>query len=137
MDQGRVALLLAVLEKRAGLRVYNQDVYINVAGGLSLDEPAADLAVCLAVASSLSDKTLPQDVAAMGEVGLLGEVRPIPFMERRLAECARLGFEQVICPRDKSGKLKPPKGMKLVMVNTVSQAVAALHLLADKARQPE
>lgn len=135
MDQGRVALLLAVLEKRAGLRLYNQDVYINVAGGLSLDEPAADLAVCLAVASSLSDKTLPQDVAAMGEVGLLGEVRPIPFMERRLAECARLGFEQVICPRDKNGKLKPPKGMKLVMVNTVSQAVAALHLLADKVRQ--
>ncbi len=131
MDQGRVALLLAVLEKRAGLRLYNQDVYINVAGGLSLDEPAADLAVCLAVASSLSDKTLPSDVAAMGEVGLLGEVRPIPLMERRLAECARLGFEQVICPRDRAGKLKAPKGIKLVQVSTLSQAVAALHLLAS------
>jgi len=130
MDQARVALLLAVLEKRAGLRLFNQDVYINVAGGLSLDEPAADLAVCLAVASSLSDKTLPRDVAAMGEVGLLGEVRPVPHMERRLAECARLGFGQVICPRDRLGKLKPPAGVRLHPVSTVSQAVAALHLLA-------
>jgi len=132
MDQGRVALLLAVLEKRAGLRLYNQDVYINVAGGLSLNEPAADLAVCLAVASSLSDKSLPSDVAAMGEVGLLGEVRPIPFMERRLAECARLGFEQVICPRDRGGKLRAPRGVELIQVATLSQAVAALHLLAGQ-----
>ena len=131
IDQGRVALLLAVLEKRAGLRLYNQDVYVNVAGGLSLDEPAADLAVCLAMASSLSDKTLPHDVAAMGEVGLLGEVRPIPFLERRLAECARLGFMQVICPR--AGKLKVPKGLRMIEVATLSQAVAALHLLADGA----
>lgn len=134
MEQGRVALLLAVLEKRAGLRLYNQDVYINVAGGLSLDEPAADLAVCLAVASSLSDKALPSMVAAMGEVGLLGEVRPIPFLERRLLECARLGFAQVICPKDKGGKLKAPKGMSLVEVSTLSQAVAALHLMAGGAQ---
>ena len=133
MDQGRVALLLAVLEKRAGLRLYNQDVYINVAGGLSLDEPAADLAVCLAVASSLSDTSLPKDVAAMGEVGLLGEVRPIPFMDRRLTECARLGFMQVICPKGKRGMPKAPKGMKLIQVSTLSQAVAALHLLAKDA----
>lgn len=133
MDQGRIALLLAVLEKRAGLRLYNQDVYINVAGGLSLDEPAADLAVCLAVASSLSDKILPMDVAAMGEVGLLGEVRPIPQMDRRLAECARLGFAQVICPKDRLGKLKVPKGMRLVPVSTLSQAVTALHLMAAEA----
>ncbi|MDD3571953.1 MAG: DNA repair protein RadA [Eubacteriales bacterium] len=130
IDQGRVALLLAVLEKRAGLKLYNQDVYINVAGGLNLDEPAADLAVCLAVASSLSDKTLPKDVAAMGEVGLLGEVRSIPHMERRLAECARMGFAQVICPKDRLGRVKAPKGVKLLAVATLSQAVAALHLLA-------
>jgi len=133
IDQGRVALLLAVLEKRAGLKLYNQDVYINVAGGLSLDEPAADLAVCLAVASSLSDKSLPQDVAAMGEVGLLGEVRAIPHMERRLSECARLGFSQVICPKDRLGRVKAPPGMKLMPVSTLSQAVAALHLLATGA----
>lgn len=132
MDQARVALLLAVLEKRAGLRLFNQDVYINVAGGLSLSEPAADLAVCLAVASSLSDKSLPKDVAAMGEVGLLGEVRPIPQMERRLSECARLGFTQVICPKDKRGKLQAPKGMRLIPVTTLSQAVAALHLLSTE-----
>ena len=135
MDQGRVALLLAVLEKRAGLRLYNQDVYINVAGGLSLNEPAADLAVCLAVASSLSDKSLPKDVAAMGEVGLLGEVRPIPFMDRRLTECARMGFMTVICPKGKSGRMKAPKGMQLMEVATLSQAVAALHLLSREGGQ--
>ncbi len=130
IDQARVALLLAVLEKRAGLKLFDQDVYVNVAGGLSLDEPAADLAVCLAVASSLSDKSLPRDVAAMGEVGLLGEVRPVPHMERRLAECARLGFSRIICPRDRQGRFKPPAGVRLQPVTTVSQAVAALHLLA-------
>ncbi|HSK69749.1 MAG TPA: DNA repair protein RadA [Candidatus Limnocylindria bacterium] len=130
IDHARVALLLAVLEKRANLRLYNQDVYVNVAGGLSLDEPAVDLALCLAVASSLSDETLPYDVAAMGEVGLLGEVRPISHMDRRLAECARLGFERVICPRDRLGKFKAPDGMRLFQVSTLSQAVAALHLLA-------
>ena len=131
MDQGRVALLLAVLEKRAGLRLYNQDVYINVAGGLSLSEPAADLAVCLAVASSMSDKPLPQNVAAMGEVGLLGEVRPIPHMERRLSECARLGFTQVIVPRDRYGKWKAPNDIQLTQVSTLSQAVAAMHLFSQ------
>ncbi len=130
MDQGRVALLLGVMEMRAGLKVYGQGVFVNVGGGLGVDEPAADLAVCLAVASSLSDKTLPADVAAMGEVGLLGEVRTIPHMDRRLAECARLGFEQVIIPKDRLGKLKAPRGMTLVPVATLSQAVAALHLLA-------
>ena len=97
---------------------------------MSLDEPAADLAVCLAVASSLSDKILPQDVAAMGEVGLLGEVRSIPHLERRLAECARMGFAQVICPKDRLGRVKAPKGVKLVPVGTLSQAVAAQHLMA-------
>ncbi len=97
-----------------------------------MNEPAADLAVCLAVASSLSDRSLPQDVAAMGEVGLLGEVRPIPFLERRLAECARLGFERVICPKPRTGSIKTPKGVKIIHVSTVSQAVAALHLLSGK-----
>ena len=125
MDQGRVALLLAVLEKRAGLRLYNQDVYINVAGGLSLDEPAADLAVCLAVASSLSDKALPQDVAAMGEVGLAGEVRSIPQLDRRLAECRRLGFTRIMCPQDRHAG-KDADGLRVIPVSTVSQAMRFL-----------
>ncbi len=128
MDQGRIALLLAVLEKRAGVRLYNQDVYVNVAGGMSLTEPAADLALCLAVASSMSDKPLPMTLAAMGEVGLAGEVRAIPQMERRLTECRRMGFTQVICPKDRAGKLQVPPGLTLYPVETLRQAIANIHL---------
>lgn len=126
MDQGRVALLLAVLEKRAGLRLYNQDVYLNVAGGLSLSEPASDLAVCLAVASSLKDIALPMDLAAMGEVGLAGEIRSIPQLERRLAECRRLGFTRVICPADRKLKGQQTEGLKIIHVSTVAQAISLL-----------
>lgn len=127
-DQGRVALLLAVLEKRAGLKLYNQDVYVNVAGGLSLSEPAVDLPLCIAVASSLSDVPLPNDLAIMGEIGLAGEVRAITQMERRINECARLGFRQIMCPGDAVKKLKPVDGVKLIPVNTLAQAVALLGL---------
>ena len=127
-DQGRVALLLAVLEKRAGLRLYNQDVYINVAGGLSLSEPAIDLPLCVAVASSLSDVPLPADLAVMGEIGLTGEVRAIPQMERRLSECVRLGFKQIMCPADSARKLKVPEGITLTPVKTLAQAITLLGL---------
>ncbi len=126
MDQGRVALLLAVLEKRAGLRLYNQDVYLNVAGGMSLNEPAADLAVCLAVASSLWDSALPMDLAAMGEVGLAGEVRSIPQMERRMAECKRLGFTKIMCPADRKLKGKQVDGIQIIYVSSVAQAIGLL-----------
>ena len=126
-DFGRISLLLAVLEKRAGLKLYNQDVFINVAGGISLSEPAADLAVCLAVASSLSDKPLPSDLVVMGEVGLAGEVRAIPNMQRRMAECKRLGFSQVICPKDRHTP-KDLEGMQVVPVSGLAEAVALLHL---------
>ena len=126
MDQGRVALLLAVLEKRAGLRLYNQDVYLNVAGGMSLNEPAADLAVCLAVASSLWDSTLPMDLAAMGEVGLAGEVRSIPQLERRMAECKRLGFTKIMCPADRKLKGGQVEGIQIIYVSSVAQAIGLL-----------
>lgn len=129
-DYGRIALLLAVLEKRAGLRLYNQDVFINVAGGMSLNEPAADLALCLAVASSLSERSMPPDLAAIGEVGLAGEVRVVPQMERRIIECQRLGFMQIICPKERAGKTTVPKGVTLHSVETVSQAIALLNLHA-------
>ena len=126
MDQGRVALLLAVLEKRAGLRLYNQDVYLNVAGGMSLNEPAADLAVCLAVASSLWDSALPMDLAAMGEVGLAGEVRSIPQLERRMAECKRLGFTKIMCPADRKLKGGQVEGIQIIYVSSVAQAIGLL-----------
>lgn len=125
-DTGRVALLLAVLEKRAGQKTYNQDIYINVAGGLELSEPAADLALCVAVASSLKDTCVGPDVAVMGEVGLAGEVRAIPQCERRVAECQRLGFTTVMLPKENLRRIKAPEGMRLVGVDTVMQALSVL-----------
>jgi len=125
-DAGRMALLLAVLEKRANLRTYNQDVYINVAGGLELSEPAADLALCAAVASSLKDKPVGPEIAIMGEVGLAGEVRIVPQCERRISECARLGFTTLIVPRTNAGRIKNPEGVKVIGVDTVAQALSVL-----------
>ena len=125
-DASRVALLLAVLEKRANQKTYNQDVYINVAGGLELSEPAADLALCMAVASSLKDMPVGSDVAVMGEVGLAGEVRAIPQCERRVAECQRLGFTTIVLPRENMKRLSTPEGVKFVGVDTVMQAISVL-----------
>ena len=125
-DAGRVALLLAVLEKRANLRTYNQDVYINVAGGLELSEPAADLALCAAAASSLKDLPVGPDVAVMGEVGLAGEVRTVPQCERRVTECARLGFSTLIIPRTNANRIKAPDDIKIIGVDTVAQALSVL-----------
>ena len=119
-------MLLAVLEKRAGQRTYNQDVYINVAGGLELSEPAADLALCVAVASSLKDKAVGPEVAVMGEVGLAGEVRTVPQCERRISECARLGFTTIIVPRANARRVQTPDGVKVVGVDTVAQALSVI-----------
>ena len=110
VDSGRVALLLAVMEKRAGKKLFDQDVYVSVAGGLELDDPAADLAVCMAVASSLEGFTLAAGLCVMGEVGLCGEVRPIAQAERRVAECVRLGFTEILLPRQNCKGLAPING---------------------------
>ena len=125
-DAARVALLLAVLEKRANQRTYNQDVYINVAGGLELSEPAADLALCVAVASSLKDRIVGPDIAVMGEVGLAGEVRSIPQCERRISECARLGFTTILVPQANARRIKAPEGIRVIGVDTVAQAMSVL-----------
>ncbi|MBR4068704.1 MAG: DNA repair protein RadA [Clostridia bacterium] len=126
MDHGRVALLLAVMEKRAGKKLFNQDVYINVAGGLALSDPAADLAVCIAVASSLQGFTLPTNLSVMGEVGLCGEVRPVAQVERRVAECVRLGFTELIVPKQNMKSLKPMDGVHITGVDTLMQALAVV-----------
>ena len=128
VDQGRLALLLAVLEKRVGFRLYDQDVYINIAGGMSLTEPAADLALCAAVASSHKNRAIGGDWAVMGEVGLAGEVRAISQADRRVAECARLGFTNVILPKYNLRNLRPVDNMRVVGVETVSQALGELGL---------
>jgi len=126
VDQGRLALLLAVLEKRAGLTTYNQDVYINVAGGLELTEPASDLALCAAVASSARGVALEGNLAVMGEVGLAGEVRAVPQAERRLIECARLGFTKILLPRANLRSVKAPEGATLHGVDTLAEALSII-----------
>ena len=125
-DAGRLALLLAVLDKRAGVSLFNQDVYVNVAGGLSLSEPAADLALCAAVASSVRDVCIPGDWAVMGEVGLAGEIRAVSQCERRLSECARLGFTSAVLPRENARHLKAPEGMRVYGVETLAEALSIL-----------
>ena len=128
VDQGRLSLLLAVLEKRAGLRLFDQDVYINIAGGMTLTEPAADLALCMAVASSLRAKPIDGTFAVMGEVGLAGEVRAVPQAERRLNECLRLGFRNVVLPKGNLRGMRVPEGMQVHPADTVLDAIAALDL---------
>ena len=128
VDQGRLALLLAVMEKRVGLRMYDRDVYINIAGGMSLTEPAADLALCAAVASSHRNLAIGGSWSVMGEVGLAGEVRAIGQAERRIAECARLGFDHVIIPKYNLRGIRVPEGVQVVGVETVTQAIVELGL---------
>ena len=97
-NSNRLLVLLAVLEKRAGLNLSNHDIYVSVAGGLSVNESAVDLAVCFAIASSLSDKPIPENVAVFGEVGLSGEIRRVPHTERRVKEAKKLGYDKVVSP---------------------------------------
>ncbi len=125
LDYNRAMLILAVLEKRGGLKVAASDVYINVIGGLSLDEPAADLAAILAVASSYLDKPVPSDVVAVGEVGLTGELRAVSSISQRLSEVRRLGFKKCILP-EKCGKITPVPGLELIPVATMQAAIRAL-----------
>ncbi len=123
-DYNRAAMLLAVLEKRAGLRFSASDVYLNVIGGLRLDEPAADMAVVIASASALLDKPVPDALAAVGEVGLTGEIRAIGQLSQRLSEIRRLGFTQCIIPRSGSNDIKAPEGLELLRVRNIREALA-------------
>lgn len=128
VDQGRLALLLAVLEKRAGMRLYDQDVYINIAGGMTLTEPAADLALVAAVASSLLNRPIGADWAVMGEVGLAGEIRAVVQAERRLSECMRLGFRNAVLPKTNLRGIRVPEGMTVHPAETILDALMALRL---------
>ena len=124
IDYNRAMLLLAVLEKRGGLAVSGCDVYVNVVGGLQLDEPAADLATLLAVASSYRDVPIGSDLAAIGEVGLSGEVRSVTQLDHRLTETARLGFRRCIIPAHVRGDVQAPPGLKLISVRNVREAIS-------------
>jgi len=122
-DFNRAALLIAVAEKRAGMKLSTFDAYINVIGGLQLDEPAADLPVVLAIASSYRDSAISDDLVAIGEVGLTGEIRSVSNMEQRLAEVSRLGFKKCIIPKNGSDKLEIPTGLTVYRVRNLREAI--------------
>ena len=128
LEQNRLALLLAVLHRHAGIATWEQDVFVNAVGGVRISEPAADLAVSLAVVSSLTDRPIPEKVAVFGEIGLAGEVRPAPRGQERLREAAKLGFEKVILPRANAPKAKV-SGLEVLPVERVDQAVQLLRNL--------
>ena len=126
LDYNRAAMLIAVLEKRGGLPVGNCDTYINVVGGLYLEEPAADLATVLSLASSYLDRPVGADVAAIGEVGLSGELRPVRAINQRLSEVARLGFRRCVIPSGSKEKTDEIEGLEIISVKNISQAISII-----------
>jgi DNA repair protein RadA/Sms len=126
LDQTRLALLLAVLDKRAGLNLATDDVFVNVAGGMAVDEPAADLAVLAAVASSLRNKPIHDSTVIFGEVGLAGEVRGATQAAMRVREAQQLGFTRCVVPDGNLAAADVPKGMQVIGVKTVADALDAM-----------
>jgi DNA repair protein RadA/Sms len=125
LEQNRLAMLLAVLHRHAGIATWEQDVFVNAVGGVRIGEPAADLAVCLAVVSSLSERAIPGKVVVFGEIGLAGEVRPAARGQERLREAAKLGFEKAIIPKANAPKAKIA-GLEVLAVDRVDEAVRLL-----------
>jgi DNA repair protein RadA/Sms len=129
IDQNRLSLLLAVLEKRAGLALAGDDVYVNIAGGMAIDEPAADLSVVAAVASSVRNRGLAPATAVFGEVGLSGEVRGIPQAALRIREASQMGFTKIVLPSANIQRSSDTPGeIELVGVRTIGEALD--HLIA-------
>jgi DNA repair protein RadA/Sms len=126
VDMNRLLLLTAVLTKRVGLKLYNQDIFVNVIGGLKISEPAADLSVAVAIASSFKDYRVWEDLAVMGEVGLSGELRNIASAEKRVKEAHKLGFKRALVPSATARALgDKANGMQLVGVRSVGEALEA------------
>ena len=128
-DYNRMCLLIAVLEKRMGLKFYENDVYLNVAGGIRLDEPSADLSIAMSLISGITDKVIPDNLIAFGELGLAGEVRAVSHIEYRVKEAIRLGFTKILLPeKNLSANIKAPKGVEIVGVGNIYQVL--LHMRA-------
>ena len=125
-DYNRVSLLLAVLEKRLGMRFSVQDVYINIAGGLRIDEPACDAATALALISSYKNVSIPEDLIVMGEIGLAGECRSVNSVEQRLSNAARLGFKKAAIPYKNADRLKNSYGMEIIRLRSVFDLLSLL-----------
>ncbi|MBD3813950.1 MAG: DNA repair protein RadA, partial [Betaproteobacteria bacterium] len=124
-DSGRLAMLLAVLHRHGSIPTYDQDVFINVVGGVKVLETAADLALMAAVISSLRNRPLDTDLLVFGEVGLSGEIRPVPSGQERLKEAAKHGFKRAIVPKGNAPKEAPP-GLQIIAVTRLEQALDAL-----------
>ncbi len=135
LDFNRLLLIIAVLTRRAGLRLGNQDILVNVAGGLKVEEPGADLAAALSIASSYYDSEIKPGMVAVGELGLSGELRSVFQLDRRVTEAARLGFKYCLVPRSSLKSLPPVKGLEVIPVGTVKEAI--LKALGRVRRQPE
>jgi DNA repair protein RadA/Sms len=128
-DHNRMSLLIAVLEKRMNLRFYENDVYINVAGGLHLDEPSADLSIAMALISGITDRVIPDELIAFGEIGLTGEVRAVSHIDYRVKEAVRLGFTKIVLPKkNMSASLKVPAGVEMIGVSNIYQALACMQM---------
>ena len=127
-DYNRVNLLMAVLEKRAGINLSSCDAYVNIAGGIKMNEPAIDLGIVLAIVSSQKDVPISDKVVAFGEVGLSGEVRAVSMAEQRVQECRKLGFEKVIVPEACRSALKDVKGIEICPVENVRSALRVLRI---------
>ena len=130
LEQNRLAILLAVLHRHGGLQMADQDVFVNVVGGVKVTETSADLALMLAMVSSLRDRPLPQDVVIFGEVGLAGEIRPVPHGQERIAEAAKHGFKRAIVPAANTPK-KMPEGMQVYSVRKMADALEIFAQLID------
>ena len=127
-DYNRMCLLIAVLEKRMNLRFYENDVYVNVAGGVSLDEPSADLSIAMALISGITDRVIPDEVIAFGEIGLAGEVRAVSHIDYRVKEAVRLGFTKIILPKKNVAKsLKVPSNVELCGVSNIYEVLAHMY----------
>ena len=122
LEQNRLAILLAVLHRHGGLQMADQDVFVNVVGGVKVTETSADLALLLAMVSSLRDRPLPQDLVVFGEVGLAGEIRPVPSGQERISEAAKHGFRRAIVPAANVPK-KIPEGMQVFGVKKLADAL--------------
>ena len=131
LDASRLAMVIAVLERRCGVPLAGQDIYASTVGGAKVADPSADLAVALAIASAAVDATIRPGLVALGEVGLAGELRRVPGTQRRLAEAARLGFTQAVVPADAASEVNParPSGLRVHTVETLRDALSILRLL--------
>jgi DNA repair protein RadA/Sms len=123
VDYNRVSLLMAVLEKRVGMQIQNQDVYINVVGGIKINEPSIDLGILMAISSSFRNIPIDGNVAITGEVGLTGEIRAVSFIEKRISECKKLGFTKIIIPKSNYEAVKDIKDIEICPVDSVRQAI--------------